>query len=115
MPAVLPPRQEYIPPIQTAPYDLLKRSDVRNAGSWREPLLIDEALERLVALDALVIMELMQPAITYRRFEKHAKEYDGGVHRVAWGFLRPQGPGGQPLLGEWPGRNTVQHTGQLMS
>lgn len=94
---------------------MLKRSDVRNAGSWREPLLIDEALERLVALDALVIMELMQPAITYRRFEKHAKEYDGGVHRVAWGFLRPQGPGGQPLLGEWQGWNTVQHAGQLMS
>ncbi len=76
---------------------------------WEETLLIDEALERLVALDALVILEVrgmslhcphlshisptpqvLQPAINLRRLEKHSSEYKGGMHRVAWAFLKLQ-------------------------
>ncbi|GAX80226.1 hypothetical protein CEUSTIGMA_g7664.t1 [Chlamydomonas eustigma] len=94
-----PAVQEYIPPIQTMPFDLLVRPDIKNSGRWEEMLQIDEAIERLVALDALILFEVLQPVITYRRYEKHKKEYDGGVHRIAWGFLKVAGPGGKPLLG----------------
>jgi hypothetical protein len=48
----------------------------------------------------LIIFELLQQAVTFRRHEKHAREYDFGVHRVAWAFLRVAGPDGQPHLGE---------------
>lgn len=72
------------------------------SASWNETLLIDEALERLLTLDVLVLFELLQLPVTYKRFRKHANAYEAGdgVHLVAWGFLRPGGDGERgPLLG----------------
>ena len=54
----VPAIQEYLPAVQTAPFDLVTRSDVPNAAFWRETLVVDEALERLAALDALIIFEV---------------------------------------------------------
>lgn len=54
----MPAIQEYLPPVQTGPYDLLVRPDSRNTAKWNEALVIDEATERLVALDALIIFEV---------------------------------------------------------
>ena len=62
--------------------------------------MIDEAVERLLALDALLIFEVLQPVINLHRYQKYNKQYDGGAHRIAWGFLRLSGPGGKPLMGE---------------
>eukprot|EP00798_Chlamydomonas_sp_ICE-L_P026075 gene26075-11778_t len=91
--------EEYLPSIQTAPFDLLSRPGVSNAAVWRERLVVDEAIERLVALDTLLIFEVLQPAVSYRRHAKHKKEFDGGSHRVAWAFLRLAGPQG-PYVGK---------------
>eukprot|EP00955_Chlamydomonas_euryale_P060324 357678-Chlamydomonas_euryale.AAC.14 len=80
---------------QTAPFDLLKRRDVGAACRWEEPLVIDESLERLLTLSAegrcLLLFELLQQPATFRRYDKHRKQFDGGVHRIAWGFLRLAG------------------------
>ena len=47
MPAIL----NTIPPIQTLPSDLASRSEAGIIGTWeKEPLLVDEAIERLVAM-----------------------------------------------------------------
>ena len=54
-------------------------------------------------------LQVLQLAINSHRYHKHQADYDGGVHRVAWAFLRlagggPPGPGGGsgPLLGRLP-------------
>ena len=44
--------------------------------------------------------QVLQQAVSYQRYDKHMREYDGGVHRVSWGFLRLAGPQGAPLLGK---------------
>ena len=53
--------------------------------------------------------QVLQLAINSHRYHKHQADYDGGVHRIAWAFLRlagggPPGPGGGsgPLLGRLP-------------
>lgn len=53
-----PALQEYLPPLQTAPYNLLRRTDPAAAACWEETLVVDEALERLLALDALIVFEV---------------------------------------------------------
>ncbi|KAG2484321.1 hypothetical protein HYH03_016863 [Edaphochlamys debaryana] len=97
-----------LPPVQTQPFDLLSRPEARTMAAWEETLLVDEAVERIVALDPLLIFEVLQLPVSYQRFGKHRKLFDpaDGAHLVAWAFLRPAGPppvepGGprQPLLG----------------
>jgi hypothetical protein len=55
---VRPALQEYLPAVQTAPHNLLRRTDPSASAVWGETLLVDEALERLVALDVLLIFEV---------------------------------------------------------
>ncbi|GIL96403.1 hypothetical protein Vretimale_2258 [Volvox reticuliferus] len=83
-----------IPPIQTNPFDLLSRPEARTMAAWEETLLIDEAAERFVALDPLLIFEVLQPPVSYKRYRKHIRAFDSedGSHLVAWAFLRPAGP-----------------------
>ncbi|GIL48429.1 hypothetical protein Vafri_4558 [Volvox africanus] len=83
-----------IPPIQTRPFNLLSRPEARTMAAWEETLLIDEAAERFVALDPLLIFEVLQPPVSYRRYSKHIRAFDSedGSHLVAWAFLRPAGP-----------------------
>ncbi len=40
------------------PYDLLQRPESTSRAVWREALVVDEAVERLVALDALLVFEV---------------------------------------------------------
>ncbi|GLI69362.1 hypothetical protein VaNZ11_013953 [Volvox africanus] len=83
-----------IPPIQTRPFNLLSRPEARTMAAWEETLLIDEAAERFVALDPLLIFEVLQPPVSYQRYNKHIRAFDAedGSHLVAWAFLRPSGP-----------------------
>ncbi|MEW5304430.1 MAG: hypothetical protein WDW36_007041 [Sanguina aurantia] len=93
-----PALQEYLPPVQTAPYDMAARPEGRAQALWDETLQVDEALERLVELDALLVFEVLQMPASFRRYHKHPRGYDQGVHLLAWGFLRLRGPFG-PLTG----------------
>ncbi|KAG2441513.1 hypothetical protein HXX76_003135 [Chlamydomonas incerta] len=104
----VPALQRYIPPVQTQPFDLLSRPEARTMAAWEETLLVDEAVERLIALDPLLLFEVLQPPVSFQRYRKHERAFDpaDGSHLVAWGFLRPAGPppaapggGRQPLLG----------------
>ena len=54
----IPALQEYLPPCQTLPFNLMARKELDNAAAWDEELVIDEAIERLVALDTLLIFEV---------------------------------------------------------
>ena len=47
----VPAIQGTIPPIQTLPSDLATRNEAGIVGTWeKEPLLVDEPIERLVAM-----------------------------------------------------------------
>lgn len=53
------------------------------APVWHEPLLVDEALERLLALDALLLFEVLQLPVNYHRYNKHPKVWCGGAWTVS--------------------------------
>jgi hypothetical protein len=53
-----PALQEYLPPVQTAPYNLLHRLHPSALAVWGETMMVDEAVERLIALDVLLMFEV---------------------------------------------------------
>lgn len=85
------------------------------SAAWDEALLIDEAIERLVGLDALLLFEVLQLPVTYKRFHKHVDAYqqDDGAHLVAWGFLRPKGDDARGELGGRLKLQLYEYTGRL--
>ncbi len=143
----------YLPPLQTAPLDLLpspvttqstpppsaaaaaasataagrnismggssSSSSSRGGGSsasgglpcpqWNEALAVDADHKTLAQQDALLLLEVLQPAVSFKRYQRHRTEFGGGggsggagssggqaggegSHPVAWAFLRIAGP-----------------------
>lgn len=78
---------EYLPPVQTAPFDLLhctgtgsgtfdSRSNTFGIAfepRWEEELLVDAPLQELVQQDALLLLELLQLPSSFHRYNVSAK------------------------------------------
>ena len=47
--------------------------------------------------DALLLLEVLQPAATFDHYD--SRKTNGGYRRIAWAFLRVQGPNRGPLIG----------------
>lgn len=71
---------EYIPPIQTQPYDMLAGSSKPGHGrvdgtitglvaEWNEELCIDLSLEQLQERDAVLLLEVLQLPSGFARFQ----------------------------------------------
>ncbi|KAL6750594.1 hypothetical protein V8C86DRAFT_3030862, partial [Haematococcus lacustris] len=84
--------QEYLPAVQTRPYNLLTRPDPVTEARWGEVLMLDEALERLLASDALLLFELLQLPPSFHRYNKHPDQFPGGAGGRAAAGCRAQRP-----------------------
>uniref|UniRef100_A0A383VQN2 Uncharacterized protein n=1 Tax=Tetradesmus obliquus TaxID=3088 RepID=A0A383VQN2_TETOB len=101
-PCPRPALLQYIPPIQTRPYDMLRGQSNGLAAEWGEELSLDVSPEGLAAADALLLLEVLQLPSGFARFKNHAQDFGpgGSGHAVAWAFLRLQGLRQQLLQGQ---------------
>lgn len=60
---------EYLPPIQTKPFDLLGRPGMDFMPSWEEELVMDVAPGVLIEQDALLLFEVLQPPSSFHSFK----------------------------------------------
>lgn len=72
---------EYIPPIQTRPFDMLEGSVISSSSSctdctatglvaeWNEELCVDLSVEQLKESDALLLLEVIQLPSGFARFQ----------------------------------------------
>mmetsp|Transcript_29292 Transcript_29292/g.73480 ORF Transcript_29292/g.73480 Transcript_29292/m.73480 type:complete len:740 (-) Transcript_29292:13-2232(-) len=88
---------DFIPAVQTAPYDLRSRPHTMLAAAWNEEVTIDEDADVLLDKGVMLLFEVLQPPESMTELPK--KSAHGAMRPLAWGFLKIQSEHG-PLLGE---------------